>query len=106
MAMIDMACSAEEQAEGSLMGGASSPYPYGLCINLDEESLGKLGFSGPPVPGTVISFQCIAKVTSSSQSQGMDSDGPGEVESNSGWQITAMEVMGSGTDAAKSLFDC
>jgi len=103
--MVDMAQSAEEASE-SMVGGAT-PYPYGLCITLDEDSLGKLGFSEPPPVGTVLTIQAVVKVSAASEYQSIGLDGaPGEVESSSSWQITAMGMMaGQGDAAASGLYD-
>lgn len=103
--MVDMAQSAEEANE-SMVGGASL-YPWGLCITLDEDTLGKLGFSEPPPVGTVLSISAIVKVTAASEYQSIGADGaPGEVEASSSWQITAMGMMaGQGDAAASQLYD-
>jgi hypothetical protein len=104
--MVDMAQSAEESAEYATSAFGGSPYPYGLCINLDEESLGKLGFSEPPAVGTVMTVCVVVKVTGASESQSMGADGsPGEPEANSSWQITAMGIMnGEGSMSADAMY--
>lgn len=73
---------------------ASVPtYPYGLCISLDEETLGKLGMDGElPAVGEVMQFTAMAKVTSASQSEHERSDGSKEQCCRIELQITDMGV--------------
>lgn len=44
-------------------------YPYGLCVSLDEEVLGKLGIKELPDVGETVHFAALARVTSASESE-------------------------------------
>src|ERR1700728_2792683 len=61
--LVDMALTTEEKAE---MTSPSPPrYPYGLCICLCEDELGKLGISQEDIEsGDMIHFQALAKASS------------------------------------------
>lgn len=103
MAMVNMKMSAKEAQEWAEPTASDAPeYPYGLCINLDEEGLAKLGISTPPPVGTqmTITARCVVTNTSQYRTQGK------EDEASVGLQITDMEVgeASSGTDAASVLY--
>lgn len=96
MAMTNMAMTAEEAAEYA--GGApvaTNPgdgpkYPWGLCIDLNDEVLKKLGITELPAVGTVFVIEAQAKVTSMNQSEQIDGDKEGRIS----LQITDMAVGG------------
>lgn len=56
----------ESEMEGKpeTMACEPSPYPYGLCISLDEESLSKLGVEKLPQIGTKVLLMAKATVES------------------------------------------
>lgn len=62
-------------------------YPYGLSINLDDETLAKLGITVLPAVGTKMTLQAVVEVTSTSQYERQD-----EKEININLQITDMEL--------------
>jgi hypothetical protein len=84
--MVDMAKSPEdvkkEIKDYALPTPASADkpsvptYPYGLCLSLTEEELGKLGIAGDfPEVGEMIHLAAMAKVTSVSESEREGTDG-------------------------------
>jgi hypothetical protein len=79
--MIDMARSTEEVKKDLAPPCAPSPdctapvYPYGLCINLTEDELEKLGIDGECDVGDVIHLFAMAEVTSKSEHKSKTSDG-------------------------------
>lgn len=103
MSMINMKMSPKEAQEWAEPTAADAPeYPYGLCIQLDEEGLAKLGITTPPPVGTqlTITARCVVTNTSQYQTQGKEN------EASVGLQITDMEVgeASSGADAASMLY--
>lgn len=106
--MVNMQMSAEEAKEYS--GLASTPdnapkYPYGLCLDLCDESLAKLGISSLPAVGTQMTLTAKVIVTRTGAYQTQD----GESEASMGLQITDMELGGQGAapaprDMAASLY--
>lgn len=85
MALVNMKASAEESQE---YGMESPEYPYGLSIDLDDDSLEKLGITALPKVGAemMVTARCVVKSVSSSQMQG------GDQESRVCLQITDMEI--------------
>jgi len=87
--LINMAMSAEETREYTEPTPAEAPkYPWGLCINLDDDQLEKLGLTALPAVGTEIHI--VAKGTVESVSS-QDRQG-GDAESNMSVQITDMAI--------------
>lgn len=94
MAMVNMAMTAEEAAEYA--GGApvaanagdAPKYPWGLCIDLNDEVLKKLGITELPTVGTVFVIEAQARVQSMNQSEQLDGDKEGRIS----LQITDMAV--------------
>lgn len=88
--MVNMKMSAEEAKEYSgLVSEANAPeYPYGLMIDLNDDSLEKLGIKDLPAVGAEMTLMARVVVTrvSSNQTQG------GEAEACVGLQITDMEL--------------
>lgn len=70
-------------------GGQPSPYPWGLCIRLESEELGKLEIKQLPGVGDEMHIMAVAKVTGVNQSarEGQDD------ETSVALQITMMQVM-------------
>lgn len=104
MALVNMKMSREEAKEYNAIEASNDgpQYPYGLRIDLNDDSLEKLGITALPKVGTEMTI--TAKVVVASVSA-YDSQG-GEAEQNVGLQITDME-LGAGktqSDAATSLY--
>lgn len=76
-----------EPSEDGPMIGMPSPYPYGLCICLDTQSLEKLGLDGDCAVGDELEFKARAKVKHASHT-----DNNGTVSHRIELQITHMEV--------------
>lgn len=103
MALINMQMSKEEAKEYSQPTELDAPqYPYGLCIDLNDDSLEKLGLTQLPTVGSEMMIQAKVVVTSvsSNQTQG------GEAEARASLQITDMELVGKDTSksAASKLY--
>ena len=81
---------AKEEAKEMSVGydGQPNEYPWGLCIRLEADELGKLGITDLPKVGTEVSFTAVAKVTSVSQSASEARD----EETTVALQITAMQI--------------
>jgi hypothetical protein len=104
MSMINMKMSREEAKEyNTIEANHDAPeYPYGLRIDLNDDSLEKLGITALPKVGTEMTMTCKVTVTSVSA---YDRQG-GEAEQSVCLQITDME-LGAGktqSDAATSLY--
>lgn len=103
--MVNMQMSAEEAKEYASCSPSTDnapKYPYGLCLDLCDDSLEKLGITDLPAVGTEMTL--VAKVivtrTGAYQTQG------GEGESSMGLQITDMELARPSTprDVASNLY--
>lgn len=72
MAMKDLKISKKEaksKNEAMVIGSADQErYPYGLRLDLNNDTLDKLGINKLPTVGTVIMFEAKAKVVGSRQS--------------------------------------
>jgi len=79
----------KEEKEMPLM--SSMEYPYGLRINLDHETLEKLGIKELPKMGAKVNLEAIAEVVSVSSNANYE----GEVENHICLQITDMELKKS-----------
>lgn len=90
MSLVNMKMSSEEAQEqyGGSMACDAPEYPYGLCINLDEEGLAKLGMPALPSVDQTMMITARVKVVSVSS---RDSSG-GDKEQNVSLQITDMEI--------------
>lgn len=88
--MINMMMSQEDRDEYQDTVMAKQPlYPYGLCIQLDDETIKKLGITKLPEIDEVIEFCCKAQVVSlHSRKESNDED-----ESSVCLQITDMEIV-------------
>lgn len=92
--LVDMAYTKaelkEEKKEMSVgYGGEPNPYPWGLCLSLEEKELDKLGIKELPEVGAEFHMMVIAKVTSVNHSarEGYDED------MRVGMQITMAQVL-------------
>lgn len=97
-----MKLSDEERSEYPDTVMANQPlYPWGLSIQLDDDTLKKLGLKLPNLD-QVIEFKCRAQVIAVNSRK----DGNDEDESSVSLQITDMELVenDSGDRAAKKLY--
>ena len=105
MNLVNMQMSQEEAKEytSAMPGdpGNAPRYPWGLCINLDDDSLTKLGITELPAVGSTLLLMAHVTVTSVRSSQQMD----GDKESGTELQITDMALSAPTTkDAAATLW--
>lgn len=92
----------KQQMEPSLAEKDRPRYPWGLTVNLDTDSLAKLGIDDLPAPGE--SYTLIAKVDVASVSSNA---GEGGASRSMSLQITDLCLEDSDadtTDAAASLY--
>jgi hypothetical protein len=77
-------------------------YPYGLCIELDEESLGKLGVTELPKVGATMTITAKVFVKTTSAYTNMDEGEEKRVQ----LQITDMEIAAptKSKSAANALY--
>lgn len=90
MALVDMALTADEAKETSMMSydpKEAPKYPYGLNLDFNDETLKKLGISKLPQVGEELAITAVAKVTRISAY-----DEQGGTEQCLGLQIVGMEV--------------
>jgi hypothetical protein len=85
MALVNMKSSKEREMNSEM---EHPEYPYGLTINLEDDSMRKLGITTTPKVGTemMVTAKCVVKSVSSSQHEG------NETESRLCLQITDMGV--------------
>lgn len=92
MNLVSMAFTAEEAAEYS--GGVTAApgdqpkFPWGLCLELNDEALTKLGITELPAVGSTLLLQAHVQVVSIGESQQIDND----KESRASLQITEMAL--------------
>ena len=106
MTMKDMSLSPDEAKE-TMLGYTEADvkdapkYPYGLNLDLNDETLKKLGITKLPAVGDAVSITAIAKVTRISAYEEQ-----GGSEQCLGLQITDMEISigGQSSDAANKLY--
>lgn len=106
MTMVNMKMSSEEAKETNAIAGPDETdaprYPYGLCIDLDDGSMEKLGIKDLPAVGAemTIMAKVVVKSVSSNQYEGSDA------ESRMSMQITDMEISGTSkaNNAATMLY--
>lgn len=93
--MVSMKRSAADKkkdaGEAAPMTSIAPDYPYGLCIHLDKDQMGKLKMKMPK-PGDTMMLECKVKVTACHTSvvEGADE------ENNCDMQITDMAIEASG----------
>lgn len=95
MALVSMKMSREEAKEISQPSMMDAPeYPYGLCLDLDDDALEKLGITVLPKVGTemLINAKVVVKSVSSYDTQG------GEAEARVSLQVTDMEIASNQTE--------
>jgi len=87
--MKDLALTSAEAKETMLCSnpGDAPKYPYGTALDLNDDTLKKLGISKLPEIGEEVAITAVAKVTRLSAYE--EQDGP---EQCLGLQITMMEV--------------
>ena len=103
MAMVSMKMDPKEaKSEGLCCEPCDGPeYPYGLCIDLNNEALAKLGIKTLPPVGMIVTIQAKATVTSTSS----NSRQGGEQEMRASLQITDLDVaQDDGKSAAQKLY--
>lgn len=87
--MINMRMTANKMEEyEDNMHGPLPEYPYGLCIDLDDESLAKLGLTALPKVGSemMLHAKCVVKTTGATTMQG------GDVDCRMSLQITDLAI--------------
>ena len=95
--MINLKHEKKEDYEAEMMG---SDYPYGLCIDLDKETLKKLGMGTMSV-GSEIKFTAKSYVKGRNEYEGKDE----EVDGSMSLQITDMEIDSAhDSDVAKKFY--
>ena len=90
MALVDLKRSKAdkaEEAQEATGGPAGDDYPYGLCLNIDNDELAKLGVSQLPNVGDEFHITAVAKVTRTSSSASENDESSGM-----SLQITMMEL--------------
>jgi hypothetical protein len=102
--MINLKLTPKEAKETMLCGPCDPQgpaYPYGLTIQLDDETLEKLGVKDLPAVGAEILLSAKAKVTSVSVNEQQDADGDKEADKRRsvGLQITDLDVPALTTKA-------
>jgi hypothetical protein len=85
MALVNMKSSKQREMNSEM---EHQEYPYGLTINLEDDSMRKLGITTTPKVGTemMVTAKCVVKSVSSSQHEG------NETESRLCLQITDMSI--------------
>lgn len=103
MKTVNMKCDDEGEDVASYPG--KQEYPYGLCLSLDDDTCEKLGISKALKPGTVLTIQASAVVTSATERLEDDGDDKGNDVSLQ-VQITDMgcQVNGTMRNAAAELY--
>lgn len=105
MSLVSMALTAEEStaynSPVAASPGDAPKYPYGLCLELNDETLKKLGITTLPAVGSTVLIMAHATVQSVSASQQVD----GDKEQRTSLQITEMALSAPTTeDAAAKLW--
>lgn len=104
MKTTNMACDDGDEYATASYGGMPK-YPYGLCLSLNEDQCEKLGISKALKPGTILTIQASAVVTSATERLEDDGDDKGNDVSLQ-VQITEMgcQVNGTMRNAAAELY--
>lgn len=107
MTMQDLSLSPEEAKETMIGYSTSNPedapkYPWGTSLDLDNDTLAKLGITKLPEVGEEVAITAIAKVTRISANEDQ-----GGTRQCLGLQITTMEVgiPSQVTSAASKLYN-
>lgn len=96
-----MKLSKKEQKEGSEVATERPEYAYGLSINLDNESLEKLGITELPKTKTEMFLSAKVEVSSVSEHDSADQKEPNRSVT---LQITEMGLANADTDKAQKLY--
>lgn len=102
---LDPVTEKEKYAEPSTL--VESPrYPWGLCIDLDDEAMKRLKLAKMPPVGESVMVLAKATVTRCSENQYQNSDGKAETRQNCALQITdlALSDVDDESDAATALY--
>lgn len=89
--------SAEEKAEAAMP--TENPFPYGLCIDADEDVMEKLGLDAPLPVGTKCRIEARAVITAT-----RDNESVGGKDCGMSIQIVAMGIEKDGKSAADTLY--
>lgn len=105
MALKDLALTPEEAKDTMLGGiapdaGDAPKYPYGLCLDLNDEALKKLGITALPAIGSEMRITAVGKVTRISAYEEQDG-----AEQCLGIQLTAMDMTGPDQTTAQKLYN-
>jgi hypothetical protein len=102
--MVNMQMTAEQAKSYAEPSAGDGPrYPYGLCLQLDTDTLKKLGITDLPKVGSTFTLVAKVDVTSVSMHQQQD----GDESMCASLQITDMELKGAQRttdDLAASLY--
>jgi len=103
MNLINMQLPREEREDHDAIccdAGDAPRYPYGLCLQLDDKTLEKLGISTLPQVGTELVLMARVKVTTTGQYETQEGS-----DNNVSLQITDMALDGGQRpDPAKALY--
>jgi hypothetical protein len=101
MQLVSMQMTEQEAKEESCIASPSESdlprYPYGLCLDLDDETLQKLGITDMPAVGSTMKLMAIVRVTRISQYENQDGK-----DGSLGLQITDMGLDSDAAPAARS----
>lgn len=95
----------EERMKPSTVIADDAPvYPYGLRVNLDEDSLDALGMKTMPKVGEELYLGANVKIVSVSDNEHTSEDGGTHRHRSVELQIMEMGLGGDDTDAGKALY--
>lgn len=94
-------------SDGPCLMDQRPSYPWGLQLNLDEETLQKLGLVALPRVGKTLMLAARVSVTSVSENESQDKDGDAETNRSVGLQITHLVLLPDSEkkDAAAAIYD-
>lgn len=94
MSLTNLKQTAAEVKEETSPAVAEQPaYPYGLCLDLNDETMKKLGIIEMPKAGDVFKIEAMATVSRVSAYQEMNGDN----DQSMGLQITDMALLRDAT---------
>lgn len=101
MQLVSMQLTEQEAKEESCIASPSESdlprYPYGLCLDLDDEALAKLGITDLPAVGTTMQLVAHVRVTRISQYENQEGK-----DACLGLQITDMGLDSDTAPPARS----
>lgn len=100
--LTSMELSPAEAKEESGATPEAPKYPWGLCIDLNEDTLKKLGITDLPAVGSSMLITAKADVQSAGESQYQGDD---TKRMNLSLQITDMSMSPAAKDVAASLYN-